>query len=139
MRGHAWHLWNKCGDNQWRQQWGRFSSSLFGKPLWWRSGQLACPEVSQIRLAEQAIDLFIDRSDEIRGPVLRIRYDGGIAEEDGEGIGFEIAGGIENLQIQYGIDSSDPADNITDTWCNDPFAVLSECNLGFVRRKTSRG
>ena len=107
----------------------RFSVSPFGGG----SGQLACPGgFTDFRFGRaQAIDLFIDRSDEVRGPVLRIRYDGGMAEEDGEGIGFEIAGGIENLQIQYGIDSSDPADNITDTWCNDPFAVLGECNLGF--------
>ena len=47
-----------------------------------------------------------------------------------------VAGGIEGLQIQYGIDTSDPPDNIYDEWCNDPFAVLGECNFGFGEEET---
>ena len=107
----------------------RFSVTPFGGG----SAQLACPAgFTDFRFGRaQVVDFFVDRSDESRGPVLKIRYDGGRGEEDPASSGFEIAGGIENLQIQYGIDSSEPADNIADQWCNDPFAVLGECDLGF--------
>lgn len=107
----------------------RFSVNPFGGG----SAQLACPAgFTDFRFGRaQAIDFFIDRSDEARGPVLKIRYDGGLGSDEPESASFEVAGGIENLQIQYGIDSSEPADNIADQWCNDPFAVLGECNLGF--------
>lgn len=112
----------------------RFSVTPFGIS----GSQLACPGgFTDFRFGRaQAIDFFVDRSDETRGPVLKIRYDGGIANENQDSSGFEIAGGIESLQIQYGIDSSEPADNIADSWCNDPFAVLGECNLGFGEEET---
>lgn len=107
----------------------RFSVSSYGGG----GTQLACPAgFTDFRFGKaQAIDFFIDKTDEVRGPVLRIRYNAGLGDDDASENGVEIAGGIEGLQIQYGIDTSDPPDNIANKWCNDPFAVLSECNHGF--------
>ena len=109
------------------------------KPFGGGNTQLACPGgFTDFSFgAAEAVDFFIDRTDEARGPVLMMRrYEKELGSDDAESAGLEVAGGIENLQIQYGIDSSEPVDNIVDRWCNDPFAVLGECSLALSEEES---
>ena len=115
----------------------RFSVSPFGGG----SGQLACPGgFTDFRFGRaQAIDLFIDRSDEVRGPVLRIRYDGGIAEKVAKA---SVLKSLAVLRIfKFSMESIHP---IQPTISPIPGAtILSRYWVSVIwalaRRKTSRG
>jgi prepilin-type N-terminal cleavage/methylation domain-containing protein len=82
-------------------------------------------------LAER-VEFYIDSTTDPAHPALMMKID----DETGSGP-FTVAYNIEDLQVQFGLDTSASPDNAVDLWCDDPYDTSTDCPTTFTPRENA--
>lgn len=75
----------------------------------------------------QLADFWVDRTDPAH-PELKLRLGPSQTLQNA----YTVAYDVDDLQAQYGIDTTDPPDGVVDLWCDDPSQVNTDCPSGFL-------
>jgi type IV pilus assembly protein PilW len=82
--------------------------------------------------AAERVEFYIDSATDPAHPALMMKID----DETASGP-FTVAYNIEDLQVQFGLDTSASPDNAVDLWCDDPNDTSNDCVTGFTSRENT--